>query len=216
MNEVIVVAGIGTEVGKTVAAAILTEMLLADYWKPISCAPSDSSDSLFVARLLDNGFKRCHREAYSFTCEVAPQRAAKLQGVTIEAEKISLPKAKTLVVEMAGGVAVPLNDSLLAIDHFASWQARWVVVSHHYLGSINHTLLTVESLRRRSVEMLGLIYNGGADPMTEQAIECHTGLPCVGRLEVEKVLNRNVIRRYAEEWSRLEPWNTQLRCSAAT
>lgn len=138
----IIVAGIGTGVGKTVVSAIITTLFKGDYWKPIQSGEVDA-DSQVIAKLLS---LECtvHPPAYSFKAPLSPHHAARLENQTIDPDKIIPPNTnRPLVIEMAGGIFVPLRDNLLSIDLFKSWNASWILVSKHYLGSINHTLLTI-------------------------------------------------------------------------
>lgn len=199
----LIVAGIGTDVGKTVAAAILAQLLKADYWKPVSTGPEGARDRLVVSGWIDSC---CHEESYRLPDPVSPHEAAARCGVEIVAEAIRVPEVDRLVIEMVGGVLVPLSNRWLSGDLFHQFEADWVVVSRHYLGSINHTLLTVEALRRRSIEPLGIIFNGESNQASEEAICQHTALPVVGRIGREPSLDREVVERYCTQWGEEEPW----------
>ena len=194
-----IVAGIGTEVGKTVASAVLVEALKADYWKPIQSGSLTDSDTETVRRLVRNPVTRFHPEAYRLTQPLSPHAAAELDGVRIELDGIKAPQTdNALVIELAGGLMVPLNDHDLTIDWVTQSGLSVVLVSHNYLGSINHTLLSVEACRNRRIPILGIIFNGPAVPATETFVLNYTGLPCIGRIGQEETITRAIIRKYAD------------------
>ena len=195
----IVVAGISTEVGKTVVSAIITTLFDGDYWKPIQSGEVDS-DSEMVSKLLPSRHI-IHPSAYSFKAPLSPHHAARLENQTIDPDKITAPVTnRPLIAEMAGGIFVPLSENLLSIDLFKAWDAKWILVSKNYLGSINHTLLTIEALKIRQVPILGLIFNGKPNPDSENAILKFSNTPVLGRLFPEKRMNLSTIQRYAKKW----------------
>lgn len=197
----IIVTGNGTDVGKTVASAVLVTKLDADYWKPVQCGYPGASDSHVVSQLVDKRKHRIHPPAYSLKAFLSPHHAARLEDVTINVEKIVPPSTdRPLVIESVAGVMVPLTTNTLTIDLFKSWDAHWVIVSKNYLGSINHTLLTIETLKRRGVKLLGLIFNGEPNLDSESAIIANSQLPVIGRLLPEPILDINIIQRYATQW----------------
>ncbi len=198
----IVVAGIGTDVGKTVTSAVLATWLQADYWKPIQTGDSDAEALL----ALTSGIK-VHPHLYHFRTPVSPHHAAKLENRGIDKGKFVLPKTeKRLVLEMAGGVCVPLSEQHLSLDLFAMQAAGWVVVSKNYLGSINHTLLTIQMLLNRGIDVLGVVFNGHAYPEGEAAILRHAKMPCIGRLQPEPIINKETIIKYASLWKTQCNW----------
>lgn len=196
----LIVAGIGTEIGKTVSSAILVEALKADYWKPIQSGGLDDSDTDTVRRLITNTTSQFHPEAYRLKEPLSPHAAARLDGVTIELEKLVIPTtANSLLIELAGGLMVPLNDQDLTIDFVAQTGLPVVLVSRNYLGSINHTLLSVEACLNRNISILGILFNGPSVPATEEFILNYTGLPCIGRIGQEANITPAVVSRYANE-----------------
>lgn len=203
----ILVAGAGTDVGKTIVSAILTTMLKGDYWKPIQCGEESSSDSVFMESLIDTKAHRIYRPAYSLKTPVSPHHAARLEGVSIDCSSIVPPETtRPLIIEGVGGVSVPLTTKVVTLDLFKGWNCLWVVVSRHYVGSINHTLLTVEALKQRQIPVAGLVFNGEPNPDTEAALLTITQLPCLGRLLPEANLNAKTIQKYAQLWhSNLPP-----------
>jgi dethiobiotin synthetase len=196
----LIVTGPGTEVGKTVVSAILTSIFQADYWKPIECGNQECSDTE-VMKTLINPLSQVHPPMYSFKAPLSPHQAARLEHIQIDPYLIIPPKTtRPLVIETAGGILVPLNPHTLTLDLFESWKGLWVIVSKHYLGSINHTLLTVEKLKQRNASILGLIFNGEPNADTEEAILHFSNLPFLGRLLPEKQININIIPHYVEQW----------------
>lgn len=193
-----IVAGIGTEIGKTVASAVLVEALQADYWKPIQSGALDDSDTETVRRLISNPTTRFHPEAYRLTEPLSPHAAAELDGVRIELANIQLPATQNhLVVELAGGLMVPLNDRDLNIDWIVESGLPVVLISRNYLGSINHTLLSIEACRSRNIPLMGIIFNGPTVPATERVILNYSGVPCLGRIGQETEITNEVVKKYA-------------------
>ena len=195
----LVVAGISTEIGKTVTSAVLTEALQADYWKPVQSGDLTDSDRRTVQSLISNARSVFHPEAYSLRQPLSPHAAAAIDGVTIDPDQIRVPATENhLIIELAGGLLVPLNDRDLNIDLVQRWALPVVLVSKNYLGSINHTLLSVEALRSRNIPILGLVFNGEPTPATEELILSYTQLPCLGRIGWETDVTPAVVGRYAD------------------
>jgi dethiobiotin synthetase len=182
----LVVAGIGTDVGKTVASAVLCRTLAADYWKPVASGTEDGPvDHQVMPALLAGTASKIHPCAYVFRKSLSPHIAAKLDGEEIGLERIQIPQTdRPLIIELAGGLAVPLNDSSTNLDLLTAWRFPVVVVSRHYLGSINHTLLTLEALRARDIPVAGIIFNGDELPDTERIIERLGRVPVWGRIPI--------------------------------
>jgi dethiobiotin synthetase len=168
------VTGIGTEVGKTIVSAILVEKLKADYWKPIQSGDLDNSDTMKVQRLISNPITRFHPEAYRLTQPYSPHKSAALDGITIDLNQIKLPDTDNqLIIEGAGGLMVPLNDEHFVVDLIEKFNAEVILVVKHYLGSINHTLLSLELLKQKKIKAKALIFNGDRDEYSEEAILKH-------------------------------------------
>ena len=192
------ITGIGTDVGKTIASAIITEALEADYWKPIQAGDLENSDSHKVKSFLFNKKTVIHPNSYALNTAASPHLAAELDGITIYLNKIIEPKTENhLVVEGAGGVFVPLNSSDCVIDLIQA-DYKVIVVSRHYLGSINHTLLTIEALQNRKIIVAGIVFSGEENKATEEIILSKTGVKCIGRIEQEPYFDKNVIKEYAD------------------
>ena len=185
------VTGIGTNVGKTVISAILTQKLQADYWKPIQAGELDNTDSMKVSQWVENSISVIHPEAYRLTQPMSPHAAAERDDVNIEMGNIIIPKTtRNLIIEGAGGLMVPLNQHDLVIDLIPHLQAEAVLVSRHYLGSINHTLLSIEALHSRNINIAGIIFNGDENRDTESIIESICAVPILGRIPDIKDLNQ--------------------------
>ena len=188
------VTGIGTDVGKTVISAILTQKLQADYWKPIQAGELDNTDSMKVSQWVENSTSVIHPEAYRLTQPMSPHAAAERDGVNIEMGNIIIPKTtRNLIIEGAGGLMVPLNQHDLVIDLISHLQADAVLVSRHYLGSINHTILSIKALRSRNIAIAGIIFNGDENRDTESIIESVCAVPILGRIPKIDDLNQHSI-----------------------
>lgn len=191
------VTGISTDVGKTIASAILTEALAADYWKPVQAGDLDHSDTHKVRGLVDNTKSTFHPNCYALKTPMSPHAAAEIDGITIDLSQIEEPKTKNhLVIEGAGGLLVPLNDTETVLDIIKP-DYKVIVVSRHYLGSINHTLLTLNVLKQKGLTPY-LIYSGDEHKTTEEIIHKMSGVPVLGRIDNEPYFDKNVIKEYAE------------------
>ena len=194
------ITGISTDVGKTIASAIITEALEADYWKPIQAGDLDRSDSHKIQSYISNVKSVIHENSYKLNTPASPHLAAEIDGITIDLKKIIEPKTKNhLVVEGAGGVLVPLNSSDFVID-LVQPDYKIIIVSRHYLGSINHTLLTIETIKTRGLTIAGIIFNGNENKATESIILNHSKLKVIGRIEEEPYFDQNVIADYATKF----------------
>jgi dethiobiotin synthetase len=177
-----IVTGTDTGIGKTVFAAGLAAHLGARYWKPVQSGLEDVSDSEVVASLT-GGRATILAEAYRLTNPLSPHESARLDGVTIDPAKLALPEGEgPLVLEGAGGVLVPLSNTLLTADLFAQWRLPAIVVARTSLGTINHSLLTLEALKLRGVPVAGIAFSGEANEASEAAIIGFGQVPHLGRL----------------------------------
>ena len=189
-GNVIVVTGTDTDVGKTVFAAALAGALGAQYWKPVQAGLDPSSDAASVTLLSGLPPERILPEAYRLNTPCSPHRAAEIDGVTIESDRLALPQiAGPLVVEGAGGVLVPVTRDLLFADLFARWACPVVLVARTALGTINHSLLSIEALRGRGVPILGIAFVGEAQDDSEATIAQIGGVKRLGRLPLLDPLN---------------------------
>ena len=192
------ITGISTDVGKTIASAIIVEALEADYWKPIQAGDLDNSDSHKIQSLVSNTKTKIHPNSYQLHIPASPHFAAELHGIKIDLKKIIEPKTQNhLVIEGAGGILVPLNDADCVIDLIRP-DYKVIVVSRHYLGSINHTLLTIEALKSRKIKIAGIIFSGDKNESSESIILNKTGVKCIGRIEQEPYFDQNVVKEYAD------------------
>ncbi|WP_233898493.1 dethiobiotin synthase [Tenacibaculum piscium] len=192
------ITGISTEVGKTVASAIFTEALEADYWKPIQAGELDDSDSHKIKKFISNKKTIIHPNSYALKTPMSPHSAAEIENITIDLAKIIEPKTdnKNLIIEGAGGIFVPLNNTDTILDIIKP-DYKVIVVSRHYLGSINHTLLTVNLLKQKGFDV-SIIFSGDKHKTTEEIIKKMTGIPVIGRIDEEPYFDKSVIKEYAE------------------
>ncbi|WP_018390423.1 dethiobiotin synthase [Ancylobacter sp. FA202] len=183
MTQALVVTGTDTGVGKTVVAAGLAGLLGAAYWKPVQAGLDGETDSETARRLGGLDASRVLAEAYRLRTPASPHHAAALDGMTIDLDRLAIPQCTdTLVIEGAGGLMVPLTGTRTFLDLFARWQVPVVLCARTRLGTINHTLLSLEALRRCDVPVLGVVFVGDAAPESE-AIIAALGAVCVlGRL----------------------------------
>lgn len=194
------ITGIGTDVGKTITSAIITEALEADYWKPVQAGDLHFSDSHKIQSLLTNTKTKIHHNSYALQTPASPHYAAEIDGVTIDIKKIKVPTTKNhLVIEGAGGLFVPLNQTATILDLIQP-DFKVIVVSRHYLGSINQTLLTIEALQNRKISIAGIIFSGDENSATESIILSKTGVNFLGRIDNEPYFDQNVISYYAEKF----------------
>ncbi|WP_299158578.1 dethiobiotin synthase [uncultured Eudoraea sp.] len=195
----IFVTGISTDVGKTIASAIITEALEADYWKPIQAGDLEHSDSHKIKELISNKKTVVHQNSYALKTPMSPHAAAEIDNLIIDIAQIIEPQTTNhLVIEGAGGLMVPLNeeDTILDIikEHY-----QVIVVSRHYLGSINHSLLTIESLKQKGFNV-AVIFSGNEHPSTEGIIIRKTGVKVLGRIEEETNFDKHLIKQYAAKF----------------
>ena len=191
------ITGISTDVGKTIASAIVTEALEADYWKPIQAGELDNCDTNKVERLISNSRSKFHPNTYALNTPMSPHAAANIDGIEIDIKKVKTPKTDNhLVIEGAGGLLVPLNDKNTIFDLIKP-EHKVIVVSRHYLGSINHTLLTVNTLKNAGFDVY-IIFSGNEHKSTEDIIKKMTQVPVIGRINEEPYFDQNVVKEYAE------------------
>lgn len=193
----IFITGNGTDVGKTIISAIVVEALKADYWKPIQAGELEYSDSHKIEDLITNKQSKIFKNSYALKTPMSPHAAAMIDDVKIELHKILIPKtSNSMVIEGAGGLLVPLNNKETIIDIIKK-EYKIIIVSRHYLGSINHTLLTIEVLKQKGLNIAGIIFNGNEHPTTENIIEKLSKVPILGRVDNEDVIDQEMVRKYA-------------------
>ncbi|MEO5909327.1 MAG: dethiobiotin synthase [Pelobium sp.] len=194
------ITGIGTEIGKTIVSAIIVEKLKADYWKPIQSGDLDNSDTYKVKNLISNQITVFHPEAYQLTQPYSPHYASEIDGVDIKLPKIIIPKTnRQLIIEGAGGLMVPLNRKDLMIDLIKKLNIEVILVSKNYLGSINHTLLSIEALKSRGIPIKGLIFNGITNTPSEEIIAEISGVKVLGRIPKLAIIDQRSIKLIAEK-----------------
>ncbi|MDX1653394.1 MAG: dethiobiotin synthase [Brumimicrobium sp.] len=179
------IVGIGTDVGKTVVSAIVSEALGALYFKPIQAGDLDNSDSMKVRRYCSDNVEVA-KEIYRLKTPMAPHGAAEIDGVQLRLSEIVLPVSdKPLVLEGAGGLMVPLNEEYeTLLDIYKRAHLPVILVSRHYLGSINHTLLTADRLKAEKLQIAGIVYVGDENKVTESIIERFTDLKTIARIPI--------------------------------
>jgi len=193
------VTAIHTDSGKTLVSAILTQALQADYWKPIQAGlPRDTKS---VMKLVNNPRTVFHPEAYLLQTPASPHLAAQIDGVDIRLDAVRVPETTNpnLVIEGAGGLLVPINEAHFIVDLAERLGDGIVLVSNHYLGSINHTMLTVQELKRRKLPVVGIIFNGEPNEASESIILKHSGYPCLLRIQPHPSITREIVNDYALE-----------------
>ncbi|MES2515795.1 MAG: dethiobiotin synthase [Bacteroidota bacterium] len=193
------VTGIGTNVGKTIASAILTEALQADYWKPIQSGTIEGRDSDTVKSLISNSKTVIHPECYLLKEPLSPHFAAKLDGVEIELDKINIPVTDNhLIIEGAGGLLVPINSEHYVIDIARKTDCEIALVISNYLGCINHTLLSIDYLRRNNFKIHSLIFNGIFEKEVKEAVLKHALLDMIIDIPILETLTNTSISRISE------------------
>ena len=198
------VAGIGTGVGKTVASAILCKALKANYWKPFQSGDLEYSDTDRVNDLINDTAHISFAEAYRLPYPVSPHASAERAGITIHADALEIPRHNsTLIIEGAGGLLVPLRYDTLYLDIIPQFEAEVILVSRHYLGSINHTLLSIEALKSRNIRVKGILFNGCEVPETEKVISQTSPWPILGRIDDTDQADANFVAEQALKFTTL-------------
>ena len=195
----LVICGTDTDVGKTVVSALVVQGLGARYWKPVQSGLEGGGDSGRVQALLQLEEERLLPEAYRLETPVSPHWAAERMGVTIEPERLALPDSTlhpgSLVVETAGGLLVPLRRDWLQIEQLAVWNLPVLLVARSGLGTLNHTLLSLEALRHRGLEVLGLVLNGPPHADNPRTLEQLGGVPVLCELPPLDPLDAAALKR---------------------
>jgi dethiobiotin synthetase len=193
-NNQYFVTGIGTGIGKTIVSAVLVEKLRADYWKPIQSGDLDNSDSLSVEVLISNTSSKIHPETYRLNHPFSPHKSAAIDGIVIDPETIVPPATEnTLIIEGAGGLMVPLNSGFLIIDLIKKLNIPAILVSQNYLGSINHTLLSIQALKQYGIPLKGIIFNGVKDIYSKEFILDYADIKLLGQIPQYKSVDKMAI-----------------------
>jgi dethiobiotin synthetase len=196
MNRALIITGTDTDVGKSVVAAGLAGSIAgARYWKPIQAGVDPVTDRMRVGELSGLMPARLLPEAYCLQTPASPHLAAKLDGVVIDSDHLALPRGDgPLIIEGAGGVLVPINEHQTMADLFVAWAAPVILVARTALGTINHSLLSIEALRARSIQVAGIIFVGDAHAENERIIPVMSGVRSFGRLPLLDRLNAEQLR----------------------
>jgi len=201
LKKPLFVTGVGTDVGKTIVSAILCEYYEAKYWKPIQTGKKTGTDNDTLLELVSHSQFECFPEAYLFNEPLSPHVASEIENKNILLSQIKLPtEDPNLIIEGAGGVLVPLNYQNQTIcDLIESLNCSVVLVVKEYLGNINHTLLSLEYLKMKNIDVTGLVYVGDALPKTAEIIENMTGIKTLFRVPIFPLLNKDSIRKFVQE-----------------
>jgi dethiobiotin synthetase len=191
----IAIAGIHTGIGKTIASAVIAEALGADYWKPVQ-AGLEERDVVQLRSLLSNGGQRVHEEVVFLSQPISPHAAAAVDGIDIDYAKFTWPNTdKLLIVETAGGVLSPMTATKTMADFIKDSGMPALLVAQNYLGSINHTLMSIEALKSRGIRLLGIVMNGHENKSSEDFIQQYSGVPVIARVpHFEKIQNEEIAR----------------------
>ena len=193
------ITGTGTDVGKTLASAIMTEALHADYWKPVQAGYAEGTDSLWIRKMLSNSISVIHPELYRLKMPASPHLAAPAENIRITIKEIitHIPQTKNqLVIEGAGGLMVPLNEKELILTLIKKLKARVIIVSRNYLGSINHSLLTGAVLRKEKINVAGWIFTDEYKNYEEEIAQW-SGYPVIARIKHLPLISKETIEAEA-------------------
>ncbi len=203
-RNIFFVSGIGTDVGKTIASAIITEALEANYWKPVQAGWIDGTDAQHIKNLVTNQQTIIYPETYLLETSASPHIAARKKNITIEAsllmDQLAIIQAEStnrpLIIEGAGGLLVPLSENLFVADLIKSMHAKLILVSRNYLGSINHSLLTAAYCKSQDLDVAGWLFND--DYLNYEAeIVSWSGYPSLGSIPHLPAINQNSIHDQA-------------------
>jgi len=200
MSQKFIVAGIGTDTGKTVASAILCQALKADYWKPVQAGDLNNTDSHKIERWTSDTI--VHPEAYRLSQPMSPHAAAVIDNDRIDENKLQIPETeRNLIIELAGGLMVPMRSDYLNIDWVEKTGLPVILVSNYYLGSINHTLLSLSLIKQRNLPLVGIIFNGEKNPSTFDVIMHRSGVKCLLEIDQEVEITEDIVSNYARKLS---------------
>ncbi len=198
-SKSIIVCGTDTDIGKTIVSTLLVMGLKASYWKPVQSGLTDGSDASRVSEILNLPQERLLSESYKFQAPVSPHWAAEKEQDFIDPNLLTVPLVKgPLIIETAGGLMVPLNRTFLQIDLLQKWNLPIVLVAKSGLGTINHTLLSLEALKKRNISILGIILNGEIHEDNPKTIESFGTIPIIAQLPR---LKRICAKTLEEQWN---------------
>jgi dethiobiotin synthetase len=206
MNGQYIIAGTDTNIGKTILSALLMASVDGlSYWKPIQSGLQEETDTEVVRRVSECSEDRIIPEGYRLTQPLSPHLSARLDGVAIDAEKLIVPDRSPLIIEMAGGLMVPLTDTMLQIELMKRWNLPVILATRSSLGTINHTLLSLEAMRSRRIAIAGVVVIGEENAENEKAIEKIGHIGLIGRIRPIGQLSRSSLRaEFAEQFTNLE------------
>lgn len=188
---------IGTDSGKTLTSAIFVEAMQADYWKPIQAGYPTDTDT--VRGLISNVETHFFEEACLLNTPASPHAAAKLENIQINLNSFILPETeRDLIIEGAGGIMVPVNDQDYVINLAKQFDCEVILVCNLYLGSINHSLLSLDYLKNNDYKLIGIVFNGVSNVESEEIILKNANVPCLLRIEQESEINRDIVKKYAK------------------
>jgi len=192
----LVVCGTDTDVGKTLVSAVLVQGLQASYWKPVQCGElASGGDSGQVQALTAAKTGRILPEAYKLKQPASPHQAAAAEGISLNESQLNLPVVQgNLVVELAGGLLVPLRHDLLQIEMLQRWGLPVVLVTRTGLGTLNHSLLSLEALERRRIHLLGVVVNGQPHPANEASLQSIGKVQILGRIPTLERVDASAIK----------------------
>jgi len=191
------ITAIGTDSGKTFVSAIFCEAFETNYWKPIQSGEPKDSDT--IANLISNNKDRIFPEAYFFSTPVSPHQAAAIDEVEVKLEFIEKPTSRhAITIEGAGGLLVPIGAKLYIADLIRKFNSKVILVSNYYLGSINHTLLSIAYCKAQNIPIAGLVLNGDKNEYSKKAIVEATDAPILLEIQKESVVNKETVLKYAK------------------
>ncbi len=198
----VIIAGIHTNIGKTICSAVICQALGYDYWKPVQAGDLENSDSIFIERVVSNPLCHIHPEAYRLSTPASPHYAAEVDGITIVKANIHLPQSEnSIVVETAGGIMSPLAYNYLNINLMEQLSLPVILVSNNYLGSINHTLLSIAALKQRNIFLKGIVFSGDNNPSTESFIRQYSDIPILFSIPLLTEINAASIDNFTKQVS---------------
>jgi dethiobiotin synthetase len=191
------ITAIGTDSGKTLVSAIFCETFNTNYWKPIQSGNPKDSDT--IASLIENPIQRIFPEAYFLKTPVSPHQAAEIDKIVIDLGAIKRPTSHLpITIEGAGGLLVPIGSRLYIADLITKFNSSLILVSNYYLGSINHTLLSIEYCKSHGINIAGLVLNGEKNDYSKKAILEAINAPLLLEIEQEEIIDKSIISKYAK------------------
>ena len=199
-SKKIIICGTDTDVGKTIVSSFFVQGLKGIYWKPIQSGTEEGTDTKTVCKLLDLEPNRHLAEKYKFKAPVSPHWAAEKESRFIEPTNLNLPELdKLIIIETAGGLMVPLNRNWLQVDQLKAWGAPIILVARTGLGTLNHTLLSLEALKNRNINVLGIVLNGPHHDDNPKTLEQFGKTKVLARLPIFEKVSAKVL---SQEWKK--------------